>query len=251
MRTYILIGASNVTISLPLIWHSLAASPEPSRVIVVAGHGRSYGKPSSVLGRTLPGILQSEFWEQLPSLIASDSDVRTLVTDVGNDILYGMKPRQISSWVRDVLTQLQPFSQQTAVFELPLCSLARLSRWRFWLCRRVLFPKSQLSFEEALSFGTELNTSVQEVAREFQVATIVPQAHWYGFDPIHIRSGQRVAVWRQSMQLLDENFGITRPSLKDSFATWGLTPALRWEKDKELHTEQPVARLNNHELWLY
>ncbi len=251
MRTYILIGASNVTISLPLLWYSLAASPEPSRVFIVAGHGRSYGKPSSVLGRTLPGILQSEFWERLPQVVEPGSDVRALITDVGNDILYGMKPKQIASWVREVLTQLQVFTNQIALTELPLCSLATLSRWRFRLFRRVLFPKSQLSYEDALSFGTELNASVQALAHEFQATPIVPQANWYGFDPIHVRGRRRIRVWQQCLQLLGPDLQIVKPSLKNSFATWSLPPALHWEGTKELHAEQPVARLNNHELWLY
>lgn len=251
MRTYILIGASNVTLSLPLLWHSFARSTEPLRVFVVAGHGRSYGKPSTVMGRTLPGILQSECWQQMEELIAPDSDVRALVTDVGNDILYGMEPQQIGSWVREALTRLQRFTNRITLTELPLCSMSQLSLARFRFFRTLLFPNSKLQFADALNFGTQLNESLRQLTSEFQVTTVVPQSHWYGFDPIHIRRGQRPAVWRQCLQTLDEDFQVIRPALPKSISTWRLKPALRWNGQTEYRVEQPILRLMQHELWLY
>jgi hypothetical protein len=74
-------------------------------VLAALGLGRSYGARSRVLLRGLPGILQSGLWRQLESL--PPAPTRALVTDVGNDILYGSSPEQILEWVEESVARLQ------------------------------------------------------------------------------------------------------------------------------------------------
>jgi len=64
--------------------------------VAALGHGRSYGAHSKFVVRTLPGILQSGLWRHLESL--STVPTRALVTDIGNDILYGFSAEQTLAW---------------------------------------------------------------------------------------------------------------------------------------------------------
>lgn len=59
-RRVVLLGASNIARSLSIVFDSARnAWGSPLDIVAATGHGRSYGMSSRVLGRTLPGILQS------------------------------------------------------------------------------------------------------------------------------------------------------------------------------------------------
>src|SRR5207245_935521 len=65
-------------------------------MLAALGHGRSYGAQSRLIVRTLPGILQSGLWRKLETLPVAPT--RGLITDVGNDILYGFSAQQNPDW---------------------------------------------------------------------------------------------------------------------------------------------------------
>jgi len=63
---FVLLGASNLTVSLRLVIQLLQRRiGGPSDVLVAAGHGRSYGEFSQVMFRELPGITSSGLWKRL------------------------------------------------------------------------------------------------------------------------------------------------------------------------------------------
>jgi hypothetical protein len=99
------LGASNLTRGLQTV---VAAARDAYgadvEVVAALGHGRSYGADSTFLVRTLPGILHSEIWSALDAL--PDLSTRAIVSDVGNDILYGYSPPQILSWVEEARSSL-------------------------------------------------------------------------------------------------------------------------------------------------
>ncbi|MEX0819484.1 MAG: hypothetical protein WD070_07815, partial [Pirellulaceae bacterium] len=87
-RRVVLLGASNIARSPAIVFDSArSAWGSPLDIVAATGHGRSYGMTSCVLGRTLPGILQCGLWEALATrpLVPTAA----LLTDIGNDILYG------------------------------------------------------------------------------------------------------------------------------------------------------------------
>jgi hypothetical protein len=89
MTRIVALGASNLTRGFQTVVATARSMAGPRAEVVAAlGHGRSYGMASRLMVRTLPGILQSGLWHQLEVL--PPAPTRALVTDVGNDVLYGM-----------------------------------------------------------------------------------------------------------------------------------------------------------------
>ena len=87
------LGASNLTRGFQTVVATSRAEWGPNvEVLAALGHGRSYGVPSRLVVRTLPGILESGLWHGLES--RPEVATRGLVTDVGNDILYGSSAEQ-------------------------------------------------------------------------------------------------------------------------------------------------------------
>lgn len=197
------IGASNLTRGFQTVVSTARTAWGPDVEVVAAlGHGRSYGAPSTFLVRRLPGILQSGLWRQLESAPAVPT--RSLVTDVGNDIVYGFSAEQILSWVDEALTRLARVSDDIVLTGLPMDSIRRLPPSAFLALRSVLTPSSRLSYAEVMATAERVQAGLQILASTRGLRFLALRPAWYGVDPIHIRS----ALWRPAWQ---EILGVSCP----------------------------------------
>ena len=71
-----------------------------------------------------------------------------LITDVGNDILYGYSPPQILAWVNEAVDRLQHHGAEVAITGLPAVGQSDISNRKFLFFRSILFPRCRLSFAE-------------------------------------------------------------------------------------------------------
>src|SRR3974377_1647031 len=100
------LGAGNLTRGFwSVVSVSRAAWGPEIQVLAALGRGRSYGAPSRLVVRRLPGILDSGLWRTLETL--PKLPTRAVVTDVGNDIVYGFSAEQTLAWVEEALDRLQ------------------------------------------------------------------------------------------------------------------------------------------------
>ena len=250
MQTIVIIGASNVTLSLPVIWSTLCRSlSEPFRLVVVAGHGRSFGMPSTVLGRTLPSILECGLWETLDKLDDS-TPIHAIVTDVGNDLLYEVNAAQTMSWVNETVDRLSNRSQKVLITGLPIDSLNSLSKRRFDFFRRVLFPSSTLTLDTALVEGAELHGQLLNLG-DNGFSTTTPEARWYGLDPIHIRRRCRREAWERYLSLGVPNTPLRRAGPVADLSVWKGAAERRWKRSRLLTSQQPALTKDGNELWLF
>ena len=89
-----LFGASNLTRSFPTVVATVRATwCEPIEIMAAMGHGRSYGQDSSVFGRKISGIFPCALWQDLQNRPTAAN--AALVTDIGNDLLYGVTPDRL------------------------------------------------------------------------------------------------------------------------------------------------------------
>lgn len=251
MRTIVIIGASNVTLSLPVIWSTLSRSlDEPFRLMVAAGHGRSFGLPNTVLGRTLPSILDCGLWETLENLDGA-SPMHAVVTDVGNDLLYGAGSAQIMTWVNETVGRLESRASSILLTGLPVDALQGLSARRFEFFRRLMFPQSSLTFEAALTESAELHRQLLEPREMAGNFSAVPEGRWYGFDPIHIHRRCRREAWSRYLSLCLPEFEVNSCGPLCDWSVWRKAAERRWKKSRLLISQQPVRTINGNELWLY
>lgn len=198
----VILGASNVSRSIgTIVGRARQFCPGELEILIAAGHGRSYGVWSSVLGRSLPGIRDCGLWEALACL--PERPTSALVTDIGNDLLYEQPPKQIAGWVESCLVRLTAVGARTVVTELPLLNLVRLSAARFQFFRRLFAPRCRLTQVELSARARQLNELVLQLAANMELSIVAPRREWYGLDPIHIQYrrarrawGEVLAPWR-------------------------------------------------------
>lgn len=255
----ILLGASNVTLGLPVIADMIRQNcPGPIDIFSVHGLGRSYGNPSMVMGRSLPGILESELWTLTPTMPTLPTTA--LITDVGNDILYHVQPEQIAGWVEQCIDRLQALDAHISMTLLPVCNLEHLGRARYYTLRTLFFPTSRLSFEAVCQRAEDMNRLLVQVAESRQIRAVEPMSSWYAIDAIHVAPRQWRVAWPEFLDPMfcHVNQGALdrgRPSASAVLHTagevaqsacWMLKrPSLRWILGYEQRGPQPAVRYDD------
>ena len=244
------LGASNLTRGFQTVVSTARAAWGPDVEVVAAlGHGRSYGAHSRFAVRTLPGILESGLWRQLESRSAVPT--RALVTDVGNDILYGFSAKQTLAWVAEAVERLQKFTKDIVLTDLPLAGIRQLSQAKFLLFRSILVPSCRLSLREVCQTAEQVNDGLAALAaaRGIQFFRLKPE--WYGFDPIHIRPSQWRPAWQE---ILGRASGATRNGggRLEGLRLYFTPPERQWLLGLEQCTPQAGTKLRSGaRVWLY
>jgi len=243
----VLLGASNLTLSFgAALDQARAVWGGPLEVLAALGLGRSFGLESRFWGRTLPGILDCGLWPALTE--RPPAAVAALLTDVGNDIMFGADPATIVQWVERCLDRLAAVDARVVLTLLPLASVARLSPGRYLLFRSCFFPGCRLSRAEALRRGEALQIGLEAIAVRRGVPTVCQPADWYGFDPIHLRRGVRREAWNTILAPWREGplrLTTARSGLSQSLYLQRLRPERQRRFGIERCAAQPAGRLRD------
>jgi hypothetical protein len=245
----IALGASNLTCGFRTVVTAARTAWGPEiQVLAALGHGRSYGAPSRVIGRTLPGILESGLWRNLDSLPALPA--RALVADVGNDILYGVPAGRILSWVEETLHRLQRATRDIILTDLPLFGIRRLSHARFLVIRSIMFPFCRLPFDRVLEMAEHVNAGLVELATTCGARLFRLNPAWYGLDPIHFRPSVLRSAWEEILDARSSD--CRRCTLREKLRLGLMPPERRWILGVEQFTPQTGAALpSGGRVWLY
>ncbi len=197
----ILLGASNLKLALPTLLAGLRQrAGGPVEVLAACGHGRSYGTWSRYLFlRHLPGIAGCGLWPALASRPAGRT--LALVTDAGNDLVYGASPGKIAGWVETCLHRLADQESETVLTLLPLPRLERLTSRQIRLAAALLFPGRPVPWPGLLDRARDLDGRLRKLGEMRGVQLVEPAVDWYGLDPIHLRRRVRRRVWDGVMSL--------------------------------------------------
>jgi hypothetical protein len=243
----VLLGASNLRLGLnSLLRQALPRFAGPVEVFVAHGFGRSYGRRSAIPYRALPGIKQCGLWNDLrsrPSL-----PTFALITDVGNDLLYGAAPNEIIQWVGQCGAELRAMEANIVVTELPLDAILATTRLRFQVFRTIFFPPSRLTLERACELAHETNEGLKNLSHELGSNIVRMDPKWYGIDPIHIRMQHRTAAWNRIASAWNVASALPRERVfprKNSLLLHMAYPHERWFLGRHQMRAQPSITLSD------
>ncbi len=249
----VLLGASNLTRGIStVVGMAGEVVGAPGEFLIAMGHGRSYGQRSTVLGRSLPGITECGLWS---ALRRGSGPTFALITDIGNDVIYGVPVETIVHWVTECVDRLCENSSATVVTLPPMASLETLTPWRFGVARSLLFPGRRMSLADALSRSRDMCGGLQSLGRREGVTLVEPDGRWYGLDPIHPRRRFLVRAWQQAIGPWGPG-GAAPPTPAPSVIRWlrlrTLTPQKWWLAGRRMGRAQPCGRLpDGTGLWLF
>lgn len=253
----VVLGASNVSRGLARLAAAVRGrSGDPVDLFVTAGHGRSYGANSRVAARRLPSILASGMWRALERRDrdrASGAGPLSLVTDIGNDLLYGFSVDQVAGWVRESVRRLTAMHATVAITGLPRASIARVGPARYRALRACYVPGCRLSLDALKTAADDLHARIVEIAAE-QGATVIDQpGEWYGIDAIHIRRERLDDLWQAAGDAW--GFAVESAGRRGTWRDWAILGSraaeVRSLARRVRYTPQPVVARPDLRLWLY
>jgi hypothetical protein len=239
------IGASNLSPGLPRLVAAVRRRTIAADLFAVAGHGRSYGAASRVAWRRLPAVLRCGLWRAVERLDpAGDRPLWGVITDIGNDLLYGFSVEQTAAWVQECVTRLADRGATIAITALPLESVLAAGPVRDRLLRTVFVPGCPLSLAELKSAARRLDDAVRMIAAERSVTLVEQPGHWYGFDSIHVRRRRFDDLWGAASAAwgLPEPIGTSRVTLADWAGIGRRAAEVRSLAGIVRFTPQPVLR---------
>ena len=246
-RRIVLLGASNLTRGISTAVETARLTwQEPLAILAALGHGRSYGMASSVVGRQLPGITECGLWGALRAMPSAPT--AAVVTDVGNDLLYGATIEQIVTWVETCLDRLEHMGATVIMTGLPVENLQDLPRARFSLLRSLFFPNSQLGFDQVMGLTEDLNVRLKSIADDRRLPHVQPYPGWYGFDPIHIKMRYWPVAWQKILgnwQCQERERPLARGSLFRWLFLRSLVPETRRIIGLQQRCQQPAGQLGD------
>ncbi len=224
----------------------------PADFFIAMGHGRSYGQRSSVLGRRLPGITECGLWEALGKVNAPTS---ALITDIGNDVIYGVPVQTILKWVIQCVDRLQEIQATIVVTLPPMASLEKLTPWRFRVARSLLFPGRRITLDDTLDRTRTLHAGLGSLGGRPGLTVVEPEGRWYGLDPIHPRRRFLAKAWQQALGPWAAD-AKAPPRAPLSPRRWlrlrTITPQQWWLLGRELGQDQPSGQLGDGtSFWLF
>jgi hypothetical protein len=170
------------------------------------------------------------------------------LTDIGNDLLYGVPPDRLHEWIERCLDRLAEAGASTIVTQMPIGSVESLGEARFRIFRRLFFPRSTLSLSDALSLVRAFNERLIRLGESRKMPVIPVSPAWYGFDSIHLRRRvlreawpTMLASWRTS----NEPLALARPSLRMTAYLATLAPSERLLFGIRRRAAQPSGRLRD------
>jgi hypothetical protein len=176
---------------------------------------------------------------------------RALVTDVGNDILYGFPAEQTLAWVEEALRRLNRVTPDIVLTDLPLASIRRVSSLKFLAFRSVLVPSCRLSLAKVVETAERVNVGLAKLSAACGAKFFQLDPSWYGFDPIHVRP----SLWREAwQQILGAQPRATSNGVStvESVRLYLMRPERRWMFGVEQFTPQSgVALPSGGRVWLY
>ena len=246
----VVMGASNVSrglARLAAVVRSRVASPVD--LFVAAGHGRGYALATRVGLRRLPSILGSGLWRSLERQGIERPLV--LVTDVGNELLYGLGVAGLARAVRTAAGRLADAGARVAITGLPLESVARVGRARYRLLRTCYVPGCTIPLGDLKEATVWLDDELRAAAADIGGRYIPQPGLWYGFDALHLRRRRLDDLWHAAGDAWGLPSAAARGRWRD-WATLGSRAAeVRSLARRVRYVPQPVVDHRDLRVWMY
>jgi hypothetical protein len=191
-HVFAILGASNVTKALPSVLKAIIRkrrNDDSLAIFVAHGPGRSYGQTHGIVGWQWPGHRVSRLTDAIKTHLDADKpeSLHVLMTDIGNDIPYGVSVEELTGWVESLTHDFQALGSRVAITSLPVESVLSLPAWKFNIVRPLLFPFHPLTRNEAFDRVRRVQARIEQIGVDTGTVVLPTRASWYGADHFHLR----------------------------------------------------------------
>jgi len=235
---FIFLGASNLARSFYGLKRCITRClfPRPVNFIHAMGPGRGYISQGGILNMTYPPILQCDILKAAYSRRKINQQVVALITDIGNDIMYGVPVEEIIGGLQSLFDTLTEFEASIFVTSIPVDLKSDIGEFYFRILRRVFFPNSPVEYYQALEAIEVINKFIIQSLNK-NIIVINEMKQFCGIDKIHYSLFKSRSAWSHIAGNLTGTLDVNAPpklnvselmlSLANNFARILFTDMLR------------------------
>jgi hypothetical protein len=222
---FILFGASNLARSFYGLKLSIkrCIHPRPATFIHAMGPGRGYLGRGGILNTTYPPIIDCGILESIQKIRKPNQQIIALITDIGNDIMYGIHSKKIIEGLQSVLDTLSKVTKNIFITPIPINLKNDVGEFYFRVLRCIFFPKSFIKYSQTLESIEIINQFILHSSNK-KTTIINGMEQFSGLDKIHYSFFKNHLAWAHIANRLIEPIGINvSPILKFPEALLSLT----------------------------
>jgi hypothetical protein len=192
----ILLGASNLARGYYSLTRCIKNNlgSRPVSFFNALGPGRAYCAFGGVMNVAYPPIGSSPVFSSAKGQAHEASRKIALLTDLGNDIMYGVPVEKIVAEIRRIIRQLETMDADTLITPVPATLISQLTPARFRILKAVFFPRSAVDRLEAIAAIKKINQAIDAGLGD-RVTVIRGLENFMGWDKIHYGHFNFAEVW--------------------------------------------------------
>ena len=215
---FIFLGASNLARSFDGLKSCIKRCilPRTASFIHAMGPGRGYVSRGGILNATYSPILDSGIFEAIQRKRIKNQQIVTLITDIGNDVMYDASPEKIIGGLEYLYNLLDEFEANIFITSISVDLENDVSELYFRILRKLYFPKSPVTYSQASNNIKAINQFILQSSNQ-RISVINDMKSFYGIDKIHYSILKSRMAWSHITRKLTASFDINlSPELKTS-----------------------------------
>jgi hypothetical protein len=183
---FIFLGASNLARGYTALEKCLVRClvPHPVEILHAMGPGRGYCAEGGWLNIRYPSIGSSGILEAARERAQKAQQVTALITDIGNDIMYGVPVSEITACLNTLFKKFDAIDAEVFVNPIPLDFSKDVSKCQFRLLRSVFYPHSAIDYGGARQAVDAINKFLRDSA-DGRIHLLPSAKDFCGVDKIH------------------------------------------------------------------
>jgi len=215
---FIFLGASNLARSFHGLKYCIERCifPRPASFVHAMGPGRGYVSRGGILNAIYSPILNCGILEAARNKKIKDQLVVALITDIGNDIMYGVSSEKIINGLQYLLNSLGEFKTNIFITSIPVDLENDISELHFHIIRQIYFPKSPVKYSQTSNNIKAINKFILQSSNK-KITVINDMKQFCGIDKIHYSIFKSQPAWSHVVGKLTASLGTNiSPKLKTS-----------------------------------
>lgn len=195
---FVFLGASNLARGYGALANCLVQNlaPGPVEILHAMGPGRGYCSPGGIFNITYPPIGSSGILHSAQSRKEKARRVIALITDIGNDIMYGVPVSELTACLNTLFQNLNAISAEVFVHPIPLDFSKDVSKRQFRILRSLFYPHSGIDYHKAKEAVDAINIFLRAKAGG-EIHLLPSTKDFCGVDKIHYSIFRSHRVWSE------------------------------------------------------
>ncbi|PIP73523.1 MAG: hypothetical protein COW89_02435 [Nitrospinae bacterium CG22_combo_CG10-13_8_21_14_all_47_10] len=183
---FILLGASNLARAYSAFTRHLAQNTLQCEFVNALGPGRAYCARGGLLNLTYPPIGECRVLESAKSYAKQGRRLAVLLTDIGNDIMYGVPDHSLIECLDTLIDKSLALNAEVFVTSIHVDISRDMGKMSFKLLKAIFYFKSPMTFEQASAAVKKVNQYLEEKSvQNERVHLVSGLGAFCGMDKIH------------------------------------------------------------------